>query len=94
LVAASAAEERGFSLTFAQRSAIWQSLGKDAMRAQVPAGLNVGDVVPNTMQLLRFDRRVRRKAPALRRYSYALLHGQVLIVDPRSNKIVFIVAQR
>jgi hypothetical protein len=93
LAGASAARERSISLTSAQRAAIWRSLGKDAMRAQEPAGLQVGDVVPGTMRLLRFDRRVRGRVPAIRRYSYSLVHGQVLIVDPHSNKIVFIVAQ-
>jgi hypothetical protein len=93
LGAPSEARERSLSLTSVERAAIWRSLGNDAMKAQEPAGLQVGDVIPGTMQVLRFDRRLRRRAPALRRYSYTLVHGQVLIVDPRSNKIVFVVAQ-
>jgi len=81
------------SLSSAHRAAIWRSLGKDAMKTQIPAGLNVGEAVPATMHLLPFDRRLRKTIPSIRRYSYALLQGQVLIIDPGTKKIVAIVGQ-
>jgi hypothetical protein len=85
--------QTALSLTAAEQAAIWRSLGKKATRTSVPAGLHVGEVVPDTMRLLRFDRKLRKRVPAIRSYSYALLQGEVLIIDPRAKKIVEIVAQ-
>ena len=87
------ARRRELSLNSAQRAEIWRSLGKDAMKTQIPAGLNVGEVVPHTMHLLRFERRLRRKVPAMRHYVYGLLQGQVLVIDPGTKKIVAIVGE-
>jgi hypothetical protein len=82
-----------FSLTSEERAEIWHSLRKQATRTSVPAGLHVGEVIPNTMDSRSFARDIRKKIPAIRSYSYALLHNQVLIIGPRSNKIIFIVAE-
>jgi len=59
----------------------------------VPAGLRVGEVVPDTMRLLPFARKLRNRVPAIGSYSYGLLQGQVLIIDPRAKKIVSIVSK-
>ncbi len=83
----------GLHLTSPDRAAIWRSLGKDAMSTSVPAGLHVGEAVPDTMRLLPFGRHLRNKIPAIRSYSYALLQGQVLIVDRRARTIVSIVSE-
>ncbi len=80
-------------LTGPGRAAIWRSLGKDATDTSVPAGLHVGDAVPDTMRLLRFGHHLGNKVPAIRAYSYALLQGQVLIIDARTRKIVAIVSK-
>ena len=80
-------------LTSPDRAVIWQSLGKDAISTSVPAGLHVGEAVPDTMRLLPFGRHLRNKIPAIRSYSYALLQGQVLIVDRRARTIVTIVSE-
>jgi len=85
--------EPGFDLTSPDRAVIWQSLGKDAMSTSVPAGLHVGEAVPDTMRLLPFGRHLRKAIPAIRPYSYALLQGQVLIIDRRARKIVSIVSE-
>ncbi len=81
------------SLTSAQRAEIWRSLRKDTMKTRIPAGLNIGEAVPDTVHLLPFDRRLRKRVPALRRYVYAFTHGQVLIIEPRTKKIVAIVGE-
>ena len=81
------------SLTPAQRADIWRSLHKRANDAQIAVGLNVGEVVPDTLNLLSFSRSLRRKVPGLRSYRYALVHGQVLIVSPKTKKIVAIVSK-
>ena len=41
--------QSGLHLTSPDRAAIWRSLGKDAMSTSVPAGLHVGEAVPDTM---------------------------------------------
>ena len=45
------------------------------------------------MHLLPFARDLRKKLPMIRSYLYALLRGQVLIIDPRTRKIVSIVVE-
>jgi hypothetical protein len=84
---------RKLSLTAAQRSRIWRALGTRASEAQDPAGLNVGEVVPDTWNLLSFGHSVRKHIPAIRSYQYTLLHGQILIVDPDTKRIVTIIGQ-
>jgi hypothetical protein len=80
-------------LSSAGRAAIWRSLGKDATDTQVAAGLQVGDRVPDPMRVLPFGAHLRKRVPAIRSYSYALVNGQVLIVDARNRKIVAIVSK-
>ena len=77
----------------AGRAAIWRSLGKDATDTQVAAGLQVGQTVPDPMRVLPFSAHLRKKVPALKSYSYALVNGQVLIVDARTRKIVAIISK-
>jgi hypothetical protein len=81
------------SLTSPEQAEIWRSLGKQATRTSVPAGLHVGEVVPDTMRLLPFARKLRKRVPAIGSYSYGLLQGQVLIIDPQAKKIVSIVSK-
>jgi hypothetical protein len=90
---AGAGDRRTLSLTAAQRVEIWRRLSKEAVKTSEPAGLNVGEVVPDTMHLLSFAHSLRKKIPAIKPYLYALLHGQVLIVDPSSKKIISIVSE-
>jgi Protein of unknown function (DUF1236) len=80
-------------LTSAGRTAIWKSLGKDATDTQVAAGLQVGEKIPDPMNVLPFTARMRKKVPAIKPYSYALVNGQVLIVDAQTRKIVAIVSK-
>lgn len=90
---AEAAGAGNLSLTSAQQSAIWQALGKAAGKAQEPAGLHVGETVPDTMNLLPFARRLRKEIRALRPYRYGLSHGEVLLVAPKTKTIVAIVSR-
>ncbi len=80
-------------LTSAGRAAIWKSLGKDATDTQVAAGLKVGEKVPDPLNVLPFTARMRKKVPAIKPYAYALVNGQVLIVDAQTRKIVAIVSK-
>jgi hypothetical protein len=85
--------QTAISLTSPEQAEIWRSLGKQATRTSVPAGLHVGEVVPDTMRLLPFARKLRKRVPAIGSYSYGLLQGQVLIIDPQAKKIVSIVSK-
>jgi hypothetical protein len=80
-------------LSSAGRAVIWKSLGKDATDTQVAAGLQVGEKTPDPLNVLPFTARIRKKVPALKPYSYALVNGQVLIVDAQTRKIVAIVSK-
>jgi hypothetical protein len=82
--------QTAISLTSSEQAEIWRDLGKQATRTSVPAGLHVGEVVPDTMRLLPFGRRLCKRVLAIRSYSYTLLQGQVLIIDPREKTIVSI----
>jgi len=88
-----AGEKRQLSLTHAQRSEIWHALRKPAEKTQEPAGLHVGEAVPDTMNVLSFEHKLRKKIRAIRPYRYALLHDQVLIVDPETKKIIAILGR-
>jgi hypothetical protein len=81
------------ALTATQGSKIWRALRKHAGRTQEPAGLKIGEVVPDTMNLLSFDHSLRKAIPAIRPYRYTLVHDQVLVVDPETKKIVSIIGQ-
>jgi hypothetical protein len=88
-----AGAQSGVDVSSAGRAAIWRSLGKDATDTQVAAGLQVGQTVPDPMRVLPFSGHLRKKVPAIRSYSYALVNGQVLIVDARTRKIVAIISK-
>jgi hypothetical protein len=81
------------SLSLEEQAEIWRALGQHATVTSIPAGLRVGEVVPNTAHLLSFSEDLRQKVPTILRFYYTLLHDQVLIVDPQSKVIVSIVAR-
>jgi hypothetical protein len=91
LCSSAAYAQTGIDLTSSDRTEIWRVLGRDAMATSIPAGLHVGEQVPATMHLLSFSRHLRRNVPAIAHYAYALLYGEVLIVDRRARTIVSIV---
>jgi hypothetical protein len=93
LPSAGHAQSGGVDLSSANRAAIWHSLGKTATDTQVASGLEVGQTVPDPMQVLSFSHHLRKKVPALKSFSYALVNGQVLIVDGHTRKIVAIVSK-
>jgi hypothetical protein len=88
-----AAHAQTVDLSSDGRAAIWKSLGKNAADTQVAAGLEVGQTVPDPMRVLPFDRHLRKSVPALKSFSYALVNGQVLIVEARTRKVVAIVSK-
>jgi hypothetical protein len=88
-----ASAQSGVDISSAGRAAIWRTLGKNATDTQVAAGLQVGQTVPDPMRVLPFSRDLQKKVPAIKPYSYALVNGQVLIVEARTRKIVAIISK-
>jgi Protein of unknown function (DUF1236) len=80
--------QTGLKLTNAQRAEIWNELG-----SQSPAGqtLKVGDAVPDTLQLQALPGDLSNHVPALQSYQYAMVNGQVLIVDPATKTVAAII---
>jgi hypothetical protein len=91
LCSSAAYAQSGIDLSSSDRAAIWRRLGRDATDTQAAAGLQVGDRVPAPMRVLPFSKQLRKRVPAVAHYAYALLHGEVLIVDRRARRIVAIV---
>lgn len=90
---AGAGEKHQLSLTHSQRSEIWRALRRQAGKTQEPAGLHVGESVPDTMNVLAFEHSLRKKIRAVRHYRYTLLHDEALIVDPATKKIIAIIGR-
>lgn len=91
--AAGSEEKPLLSLTSEEQAMIWRSLGGLARKAEVPAGLHIGEVVPGTMHIQPFAHNICKKVPALKFYSYVLAHDQILIIDSKSNSIISIVGR-
>jgi hypothetical protein len=81
------------ALTLEERSEIWRALGQYATKTSIPAGLHIGEMLPSTSHVLSFSDGLRKKVPTILRFSYTLLHDQVLIVDPQSKVVVSTVAR-
>lgn len=82
------------SLTNRQQKMLWQDIAKQATKEKSPAGFlaKVGAVVPNTLMTYPVPISASNKIPELRRYQYALLDSnRLLIVNPSDNKVADVV---
>jgi hypothetical protein len=82
------------SLTSTQEKTAWQDIAKQARKEKAPAGFStkVGAVVPQALMTYPVPITTSSKVPALRRYQYALLeNNKLLIVNPRDNKVADII---
>jgi Protein of unknown function (DUF1236) len=77
------------SLNDQQKQMIWQTLS-NARNERTPTNFqaSVGADVPRALRLHSFARAVTKQLPAVRGYDYAKLQNQVLIVDPKTRKVV------
>jgi hypothetical protein len=85
---------QSLQLSVAQRAEIWRTLGSKAGET-APAGFQpkVGETVPNGVQLKSLPSKVSNDVPAVRSYQYAMLHSQLLLVDPSTKKIVAVITE-
>jgi len=87
-------ESGTLKLSAAQKAQIWQEFGGQATNAQAPARtLKVGETLPNTMNAQSMPGKVASEVPAVKSYQYAMVNGQVLIVNPSTHKIAAIVTE-
>jgi hypothetical protein len=87
-------ESGTLKLSAAQKEQIWKELGREATNAQTPSHtLKVGQTLPDTMNPQSMPRKVANEVPAVKSYQYAMVNGQVLIVNPSTHKIAAIVTE-
>jgi hypothetical protein len=87
-------DSQTLNLSTAQRTAIWKQLGGEATSGRTPnRTLAIGETVPDTMQLQSMPGKVTAQVPTLKPYQYAMVRGQLLIVDPSTKKIAAILTE-
>ena len=87
-------ESGTLKLSAEQRAAIWKQLGGRATSAGMPnRTLIIGETVPDTMKLQSMPGKVTNRVPAVKPYQYAMVHGQLLIVNPSTKKIAAILTE-
>ena len=82
--------EDKLSLTSSQETTAWHDIAKQARKEKAPANFSttVGTVVPGALMTYPVPITTASKVPTLRRYQYALLeNNKLLIVNPRDRKI-------
>jgi hypothetical protein len=86
--------QRALDLSTAQRAEIWKHLGNQ-QATNAPPGFQpkVGATVPASMQLRSLPNSVSSEVPQVQSYNYAMVHSQLLIVDPATNRIVSIITE-
>jgi len=83
------------SLTGTQEHTIVQSVNKQNVKKEVaPSGFKaaVGQALPTSIPLHSLPSDTTSQVPAVKSYDYAMLQGQLLIVNPKDRKIVDIIA--
>jgi len=82
------------ALSTEQHAKIWSTLrGEKAERlTNVRFSTTVGEVVPGTVRLYRMPASIVEYAPEYRDYEYILVGDEILIVDPRTLRIVAVIA--
>lgn len=86
-------EQSPLKLTVAQRAEIWRHLGNQATENAPGFEPKIGEPVPTRLHLKSLPRNVSSQVPAVQPYEYAMLHSQLLIVDPSTKKIVAIITE-
>ena len=82
------------ALSAEQHAKIWTTLrGEKSERlTNVPFSTTVGEIVPGTVHLYSLPVSILEYAPQYRDYEYILVGDEILIVDPRTLRIVAVIA--
>jgi Protein of unknown function (DUF1236) len=85
---------RTINLTEENRYIIREIILKDPnVRKQAGAQAVIGEAQPQGVTAQPFPNEVLQKIPALRPYEFFVSDGEVIVVDPKSNKVADIVKQ-
>jgi len=81
------------ALSAEHHAKIWEAVRgeKTAPFTGARFSMTVGDAVPQTVHLNRLPARVIEFAPQYRGYEYVLVSDEILIVDPRTHRIVAVI---
>jgi hypothetical protein len=81
------------ALSREQHAKIWSTLrgGQAERMTNVQFSTTVGEVIPGTVHLYAMPVSVAEYAPQYRDYEYILVGDQILIVDPRTLRIVAVI---
>ena len=80
----------------AHRGEIWKPVSRNQQATNAPPGFSAqgrGATVPASMQLRSLPNSVSSEVPQVQSYNYAMVHSQLLIVDPATNRIVSIITE-
>jgi Protein of unknown function (DUF1236) len=82
------------ALSAEHHAKIWEAVRgeKTAPFTGAKFSITVGEAVPQTVHLNRLPARVIEFAPQYRDYEYVLVGDEILIVDPRTHRIVAVIA--
>jgi hypothetical protein len=91
---ADAKHEAPAALSAEHHAKIWEAVRgeKAAPFTGAKFSMTVGEAVPRTVHLNRLPARVIEFAPQYRGYEYILVGDEILIVDPRTHRIVAVIA--
>ena len=84
------------SLTSEQQTTAWQDISKQATKEKAPArfAAKIGAVVPSALMTYPVPMTTSSKVPVLRRYQYALLeNNRLLIVNPHDKKVADVITR-
>ena len=82
------------SLSADQKQAIWNSVGKNK-GAKAPANFqaSIGANVPAQLALRALPSTLSKQMPDAKKYRYAKIDDQVVLVDPSTHKVIDIIKQ-
>ncbi len=80
-------------LTPVQRQTIYRTIVRERVAPPPPTvAYHVGTRVPESVTLYRVPETVVAEVPAVKRYKYMVVNGQVVLVDPVTSEVVAEVA--
>jgi hypothetical protein len=83
------------SLSTTQQKTAWNDLNSAANAQNAPPSFfrSVGEVVPSSVKLQPIPAKAASDVPALRPYEFAMIEGQLLIVNPSDRKIAEVITR-
>jgi hypothetical protein len=93
-ISAPAQTQAQLSLSADQKQAIWDSVGKNK-GAKAPANFqaSVGASVPAQVTLRSLPSSLSKQVPDAKKYRYAKIADEVVLVDPSTHKVIDIIKQ-